>query len=472
LNSINRPEQEAAEFALDQPVLRPNPYAALRYRDFRLLLIGRFVSSLGEQMLTLAIGWELYARTGNAFYLGLVGLVQIVPVFMLSLPAGHWADKYNRRAITLGAELLFFLSAASIAFLTFRSGGTTLSETCAPNCDILTILSANGGTLGFIYLFLFLIGVARSLSSPASSSLLPQTCPPEIYGNAVTWSSTSWQAAAVIGPALSGLMIAIFKNAGPVFIVSTATSAIFAVLLTMLHLRPRESIAVPTSAIESLREGLAFVRRTRIILAAITLDMFAVLLGGATALLPVFQKDILHVDEVGLGLLRLAPSVGALLMSFVIANRPPFQRAGRTLLIAVIGFGVATIVFGLSRSFILSLLMLATLGALDNISVVIRSGLVLLRTPDAMRGRISAVNSIFIGTSNELGSFESGATASLFGPVASVVGGGVGTILVVIGVALLWPELRQLGTLAAPDTSPPPQPAGSSLTPTLLPPGG
>ena len=459
MNSINRPEQEAADFALDHPALRPDPYAALRFRDFRLLLVGRFVSSLGEQMLTLAIGWELYARTGNAFYLGLVGLVQIIPVFALSLPAGHWADKYNRRAITLGAEILYFGSAAAITFLTLRTSGTSTAEVCAPDCGVLTLLSANDGTLGLIYLCLALIGVARSLSNPASSSLLPQTCPPEVYSNAVTWNSTSWQAASVLGPTLSGVMLAVFKSAGPVFVISTLTSLIFAVLLVQLRLRPRAAIATTSGALESLREGISFIRRTRIILAAITLDMFAVLLGGATALLPVYQKDILHVDEVGLGLLRVAPSVGALLMSFLIANRPPFQRAGRTLLLAVIGFGIATIIFGLSQSFILSLLMLVVLGGLDNISVVIRSGLVLLRTPDEMRGRISAVNSIFIGTSNEFGAFESGTTASLFGPVVSVVGGGIGTILVVLGVAFFWPELRRLGTLVEMPQSDPVLPA-------------
>ena len=451
MNSINRPEQEAAEFAIDTPHLRPDPLAALRYRDFRLLVVGRFVSALGEQMLSLAIGWELYARTGDAFYLGLVGLVQIIPIFALSLPAGHWADRHDRRAITVGAELLYLISAGSIAYLTITSDRVATTAVCAPNCNLLTVLSANNGTLGLIYLFLCMIGIARSLSNPASSSLLPQTCPPEVYSNAVTWNGSSWQAASVLGPAISGFMLAIFKSAGPVFIVSTITSVIFAGTLLMMRLRPRESVAIETGPIESLREGLSFIRRTRIILAAITLDMFAVLLGGATALLPVFQKDILHVDEVGLGLLRVAPSIGALLMSVVIASRPPFQRAGRTLLIAVIGFGIATIIFGLSRSFILSMAMLAALGALDSISVVIRGGLVLLRTPDAMRGRISAVNSIFIGTSNELGSFESGATASLFGPVASVVGGGIGTILVVISVALIWPELRNLGTLAETD---------------------
>ncbi len=445
---MNRTEQEAAEFELAQPPSRPDPYAALRYRDFRLLLIGQFVSSLGLQMLTLAIGWDLYARTGDAFYLGLVGLVQIIPVFALSMPAGHWADKYNRRVITVSAELLYFVCAGAIAFLTFRADPSSVAEACAPNCNFVTLLTANGGHLALIYVFLFLIGVARSLAGPSSSSLLPQTCPPEVYGNAITWNSTAWQSAAVIGPTLCGVMLAVFKSAGPVFVVSTITSLTFVALLTMLRLRPRVALATESNALESLREGITFMWRTKIILAAITLDMFAVLLGGATALLPVFQKDILHIDEVGLGLLRVAPSVGSLLAAIIIANRPPFQRAGRTLIIAVIGFGIATIVFGLSRSFVISLAMLITLGALDGISVVIRGSLVLLRTPDEMRGRISAVNSIFIGTSNELGSFESGTTASLFGPVASVVGGGIGTILVVIGVALLWPELRQLRTLA------------------------
>jgi MFS family permease len=401
-----------------------DPYAALRFRDFRLLAFSRFIGSLGEMMISVAIGWELYDRTNNAFALGLVGLVQVLPVILLSLIAGHVADRFNRKGIVLVTQLL--LGVVSLG---------------------LALLSATQGSLVLVYGCLFTFGVLRAFNDPAGSTLLPQSVPPEIFQSAATWSSSAWQLASVLGPAMGGLMIGVFHAATQVYVVNAFACLIFVVLVSLMHGRP---IGQSKEALtrESLTAGLNFIRRTPIILAAITLDLFAVLFGGATALLPVYAKDILHVGPEGLGWLRTAPSVGAIIMVLVLTHLPPFRKAGKTLLFAVIGFGLVTIIFGISQSFPLSLLMLMLLGAFDNISVVIRSTLLLTRTPDEMRGRTSAVNSVFVGMSNEMGAFESGVTAGAFGPVLSVIAGGVGTILVVLLVTYWWPELRNLGSLS------------------------
>jgi MFS family permease len=279
----------------------------------------------------------------------------------------------------------------------------------------------------------------------------------------VTWSSTGWQLASVAGPALGGAVIAWRHRAGEVFVVDALLMLVFIGCLWRVvgrpQARPRES-----PSLQSLLAGIAFVRRTKVILGAITLDLFAVLFGGATTLLPVFAKDILHVGPAGFGWLRAAPSAGAVVMAFALTHRRPMREAGHALLWAVAGFGAATIVFGLSRSFPLSLAMLALAGALDMISVVIRATLVQVRTPDEMRGRVSAVNGVFIDTSNELGGFESGATAALFGPIVSVVGGGVITMLVVAAIAYIWPELRRMGPLHTPVPAPEPEPLAESVT--------
>jgi MFS family permease len=269
-----------------------------------------------------------------------------------------------------------------------------------------------------------------------------------LFTNATTWSTSTWQFASIAGPALAGLLIGFFNTVTFVYIFDALAAITFCILLTMI--RGRElALAEKSATWTSLVEGFKFMRSTKVILASITLDMFAVLFGGAVALLPIYATDILKVGAQGLGLLRAAPSMGALVMAFVLTHLPPMRNAGRTLFLAVTGFGLATIVFGLSTSFLLSIAMLIFLGAMDNISVVIRLTLLLTQTPDAMRGRISAVNSIFIGVSNELGSFESGLAASLFGPVVAVVAGGIGTIIVVLIVARVWPEMGKLKTLNA-----------------------
>ena len=403
---------------------RHDPYAVLRIRDFRLLLTGRFITSFGGEMLTFAIAWELWLRTKSAFALGMVGLVQVVPVILLALPAGHFADQHNRRRIILVTQSVFALCSLGLAYLSWTEGPLTL-----------------------IYACLLVIGIVRAFNDPASSTLIPETVPPELFSNAATWSSSAWQTAAITGPMVAGLWAGFLDNVTGIYVFDALAVFTFVILLSLIHGR-HIPLARKSATLDSLKEGLRFMRDTKVILAAITLDMFAVLFGGAVALLPIYATDILHVGAQGLGIMRAASSVGALLMAFALAHLPPFKQAGKTLLWAVTGFGLATIVFGLSKTFWLSVLMLGLLGALDNISVVIRSTLLLTRTPDVMRGRVSSVNSIFIGMSNELGAFESGFLASLVGPVLAVAGGGVGTIIVVLIVARVWPEMRNLRSLA------------------------
>jgi len=409
---------------------RRDPYAALRLRDFRLLLVGRFVTSMGNQMLTFAVGWELWLRTHNAFNLGLVGLVQVVPVIALSLPAGYVADHYNRRKIVGATQL----------FLAFCSLG-------------LGLLSYFAGPLWLIYLCLLGIGVARAFNDPASATLLPETVPTELFTSAATWSSSSWQMASIFGPTFAGVLVWLLSGVTLIYFIDVAAAISFLILISLIKGRPL-AISKPVDSlsamVQSLGEGFRFIRDTKVILAAITLDMFAVLFGGAVTLLPVYATEILNVGAQGLGLMRAAPSIGAMVMALALAYLPPLKQAGRTLLLAVAGFGLATIIFGVSTSFWLSMAMLFLLGALDNISVVIRSTLLLTWTPDEMRGRTSAVNSIFISASNELGGFESGLAAQFLGPVFAVVSGGLGTILVVMFVGKIWPQILQMKTLDAP----------------------
>jgi MFS family permease len=401
-----------------------DPYAPLRITDFRHYILAGMISTVGFQMQSVAVGWELYKRTGSAMDLGLVGLVQFVPLLVLALPAGHAADRYSRKAILLVAQGLLFSASVGLALLSSRQGPVWL-----------------------IYVCLLLAGIAQAVNRPARWSFLPRLVPDHLLSGAVTWNTSGWQTAAVVGPALTGLFLGNApQTAARVYLADAGCCLVAIALLATVHGRPAPR-SMEQLSLRSLVAGFEFVRKSDLILAAISLDMFAVLLGGATALLPIFAEDILHVGPTGLGWLRAAPALGASLMALIQAHRPPLRRAGPTLLWAVAGFGVATIAFGLSRNPLLSFVMLLLTGALDNISVVVRTTLVQALTPDAMRGRVSAVNGLFIGSSNELGGFESGVTAQLFGPVASVVGGGIGTILVVLTAARIWPRLRQLGAL-------------------------
>jgi MFS family permease len=402
------------------------PYVALRSRDYRFFLGGRFLSVIGAQMLDVAIGWELYERTGSAMALGMVGLVQVLPIFLLVLPAGHAADRYDRRKVVMLSLAMLILTSLALAWISYTQAPVEL-----------------------IYVCLFAVGVALAFHRPASAAMLPQLVPGEHFANAVTWGSTGWQAASVIGPALGGAVIALAHRAGPVYLCDAALMLCFMACLALLRGRaaPRKAADM---TLKTILAGFRFVRHDRVIFGAITLDLLAVLFGGAMTLLPVYAKDILHVGATGFGLLRAAPAIGAVAIAFVMAYSGPMRRAGRSVLWAVAGFGVSTIIFGFSTWYPLSLVLLIVAGAFDMVSVVIRQTLVQVRTPDAMRGRVSSVNSLFIDTSNQLGGFESGAAAALFGPVISVVGGGVATLLVVAGVARWWPELRDLTELQPP----------------------
>jgi len=401
------------------------PYEVLKSRDFSLYLIGRFISSLGQQMLTVAVGWQLYERTHKPIALGLVGLTQMIPMLGLTLPAGHYADNHDRkRIIVLG---MLGMGLASVG---------------------LSIASHLEASIAWLYACLFLSGAARTFMWPASSAFMTQLVSRELFPRAVTWNTGSFHLSSVIGPALGGAVIAFTHSATPVYVFEAFAALTCATMVLMLRAQHTPPPKEPMT-LRSLVAGFEFVYTNKIILGTITLDMFAVLLGGATSLLPVYAKDILHVGPEGLGWLQAGLPVGSFMCSVFLAHSAPIQNAGKTLLWAVSGFGVATIIFGLSRNFALSMAMLVLCGMTDNVSVVIRHTLVQLLTPDGKRGRVSAVNSLFIGTSNELGGFESGLVAQFFGPVFSVVSGGLGTILVAGLVGLAWPQIRKYGRLGS-----------------------
>jgi MFS family permease len=398
-------------------------YAALRHGQYRQFLFGRTIGLIGGQMQTAAVGWAVYEQLGSMLALGFIGLVQIIPVLLLSLPAGHAVDRYNRRTILLLGQGLNLFSSLALAALFYTRAAPLL-----------------------IFVVLFLLGVARAFTAPALTAILPNLIPRSLWGNAATWNSSLFELTGMIGPALAGLIIALTSGTTVVFLAAAACTAVAMALFVMLNVAPHTA---PQRAItwRDALGGLRFVARTRLLLAAQCLDLFAVFFGGATALLPVVAKDILHVGPVGFGWLRAAPSLGAITMAFYTAHQRPWRRAGRVLTLAFIGFGLATIVFGFSRNFVLSLVMLVLTGAFDNLNVVIRQTLVQFITPDEMRGRVSSVNFIFIGCSNELGAFESGVAANWLGPVAAIAGGGAVTLLVLCAIMGLAPDLRRLGRL-------------------------
>jgi MFS family permease len=406
-------------------------WAAFSHRDFVLFQGARLLAVLGTQMQSVAIGWQIYAITGRPLDLAWVGLAQFLPAACLSLAAGQVADRVERRRILVVCYAAMAVLSAGLCVLA-RSGA--VAQNVLP-----------------IYAVLVGIGVTRAFQGPASQSLLPSLVPVDHFGNAVTWSSSLWQTAMVFGPTLGGLAYAAFDGAAPVY--AAASGCLVGSFVLMATMRPIAPRAATTAAADSILAGVRYVRNNQIVLGAISLDLFAVLLGGATALLPVYARDVLHLGPWALGVLRSAPAAGAAVTGVVLALRPIDGHAGRRMLAGVAVFGVATVVFGLSRSFVLSLIALIVVGAADMVSVVIRSALVQLATPDAMRGRVSAVNMVFIGASNELGEFESGLTAQWLGAVPSVVVGGVGAILVVALWAWRFPRLRRVNQLrdAQPD---------------------
>jgi MFS family permease len=435
---------------------RHDPYAAFRSRGFRFFTTGNLLSIIGRQMLAVAVEWEMYRRTHSATALGLVGLVFAIPIVGMSLPAGHLADRISRKQIILVSQVFSAITSALLALVSWQ-------HLAIPQLSILRAcnrgLSAIAGvfeqhqqtfhfddaSIPLIYLLLFLGAIARTFSWAARSSFFPTLVPRDAFSNAVTWNNSVFQIGSVVGPALSGFVVA-HQGFPIVYVIDAITSTLFFMLALPIPRAPQIRRA-EQSTWRSLAAGMKFVFSKKVILATITLDLFAVLLGGSVALLPIFADQILHCGPVGLGWMRAAPAIGAFAMALFVAYLPPMRQAGRALLWCVTGFGLATVIFGLSKALWLSLGVLFIAGALDSVSVIIRGSIVQLVTPDEMRGRVSAVNNIFIGTSNEFGALESGLTAALFGPVISVVGGGIGTILVVFGAALKWPEIRKIGAL-------------------------
>jgi MFS family permease len=393
-------------------------------RAFGLFLIARVFTSLSFQMAGVAIGWLVYARTGSAYNLGLVGLAQFLPMVALTFVVGPLADRLDRRRIVAACEIVNVLTLALLAL------GTASDWLSAPA----------------IFVAVALLGAARAFEHPSMSALLPGIVGEGDLPRAVAFSSSAMQTATIIGPALGGLLY-VFGASAPLGLAAAMSGATCLVILAVPMERKPPSKEPVTLA--SVFSGLAFIWRRPVILGAISLDLFAVLLGGVTALLPIYAHDILQTGSFGLGLLRSAPAVGALAMSFFV-SRIVGANVGRTMFASVVAFGLATLVFALSRDMILSLAALAVTGAADNVSVVIRQSLVQLGTPDDMRGRVSAVNSLFIGTSNQLGEFESGMVAGLFGAVPAGVIGGLGTIVVALLWMRLFPDLRKQDRLAAP----------------------
>jgi MFS family permease len=390
----------------------------LRHRDFRVFLAGRFLSASAVQVQNVAVGWLVYDITRDPFALGLVGLAEFLPAIGLALVTGHAADRYDRRLIMVGCYVLTTLIALGLGICAWSR--TT--------------------DVWIIYALMLAFGVTRAFANPAGQALLPNLVPREEWGSAIAWGSSVWQTATIIGPALGGLLYAVGETA--VFGAAVLSFAATAVLFASIRHRSA-SVDHGEADWDTLLAGLRFIRSRPAIFGAISLDLFAVLLGGATALLPIYARDILEVGPTGLGILRSMPAAGAVVVAGYFAFRPLQHHAGRRMFEAVAIFGLATIAFGVSTSFPLSLACLFVLGAADMVSVVIRQTLVQAETPDGMRGRVSAVNAVFIGASNELGEFESGSVAALIGTVPSVVVGGVGTLVVAALWARWFPDLRR-----------------------------
>ena len=397
------------------------PASVLGQPSFLRFWLARGMATLAFQMQAVAVGWQVYALTHSALALGLVGLAQFLPMLVCTLPAGHLADRRDRRVIVRNCQAVAAVSAALLALGAVSQGGNVV----------------------LIFALVATSAAARAFEAPSAQAVVPGLVPPAMISRAMAWSASANQTATILGPALGGLLYAVAPGAP--YLLAALMYVCASVLTSLVRLArppPREA-----ATWRSMFSGIGFIFSRKVILGCISLDLFAVLLGGASALLPVFAHDILRTGPWGLGLLRSAPALGALTMSVVLARRRITRHAGPAMFCAVAVFGVATIVFGLSRALPLSLLALVLMGAADVVSVVIRQTLVQIGTPDAMRGRVAAVNTMFIGTSNQLGEFESGVTAALFGTVPAVVLGGVGTVLVAAAWSGMFPELRRMNTL-------------------------
>ena len=407
---------------------RHDPYAALRVLNFRWFVASLMAMTIATQIQAVVVAWQIYELTHDPLSLGLIGLAEAVPFIGVALFAGHVADRVSRVRISLIALAALFVCSVALLGFTLAPGIITPSRVWP------------------IYLVIFLSGIARSFLQPARSALGAELVPRELYPNAVTWRSSTWQFATVVGPAVGGLVYG-FGSASLAYALDAVIMGISVLALAAMRHSPARTSVSGESFVESLTTGIRFVRRQPIILGALSLDLFSVLFGGAVALLPVFAAEILHVGPQGLGILRAAPAVGAVTMSVLLAHLPPLRQAGRTLLYSVALFGLCMIGFGLSRNFLLSIALLGASGMADTVSVVVRSTLLQVLTPTYLLGRVSAVNAIFIGSSNEIGAFESGTAARLIGTVPAVVLGGLATLVVVAITAVKVPSLRRLGRI-------------------------
>ncbi|MBI5403422.1 MAG: MFS transporter [Ignavibacteriae bacterium] len=401
-------------------------FNALKISEFRNYTLARLFITLGTQMQAVIVGWQIYQITKDPFSLGLIGLAEAIPSILTALISGHIVDTSDRKKILMSSFILMFFCSSSLLFI---------------STDIVSFVTDY--KVISIYSIIFISGIARGFSMPSAFALLGQIIPKDLYPNAISWNTTTWQIGAVAGPAIGGLMYGYFGVT--ISYISVVSMAFIAILLiSTISKKTVPDITGGNTLKERLSAGIKFVFANKIILSAMSLDMFAVLFGGAVAMLPVYAGEILSAGAEGLGMLRAAPSVGAVLMALFLTHKPPTSNAGRNLLLCVAGFGLCIIGFGLSHSFILSLLLLALSGMFDSVSVVIRQTIIQLKTPENMKGRVSAVNSIFIGSSNEIGAFESGLAAKIMGVVPSVIFGGLMTLVVVTVVFFASPSLRKL----------------------------
>ncbi|MBV6479541.1 MAG: Enterobactin exporter EntS [Ignavibacteria bacterium] len=413
-------------YNIDSVNEKTDPYSALRFWEFRNFTVSRLLITIAAQMQAVIVGWQVYEITKDPLSLGLIGLAEAVPSICVLLFAGHITDTSDRKKIVLFS--VFFMTVCSLILLIISS-------------DFFPIISSNKVTA--IYIAVFLSGIGRGFSGPSFFAFVSQLVPKSILPNAITWNTTTWQTGAVTGPAIGGLIYG-FSGAVNSYIVIIFLWLIAISLIITIKNKPVPDFIGYHSLKETLTAGLKFVFEKKVILGAISLDLFAVLFGGAVALLPIFAGEILFVGPQGLGALRAAPSIGAVIMAVYMTRYPLTKNAGKNLLISVFGFGTCIIMFGLSKSFLLSLFILVLSGAFDSVSVVIRATIIQLMTPDNLKGRVSAVNSIFIGSSNEIGAFESGVAAKILGTVPSVLFGGIMTLLIVTLVSLMSPVLRKL----------------------------
>ena len=404
-----------------------DPYAVLKIPEFRLFILARLCLTLALQIQAVVVGWQIYDLTKDPLALGLIGLTEAIPSIIVALYAGHVADSTSRKKIIITCVSVLLVCSVGLLVYSLKPG--TALQTL--------------GTLP-IYSVIFLSGIARGFMGPAIFSFMPQLLPNKaLYINAVSWASTTWQGASVAGPAIGGLLYGFF-GIGASYSADVGLMLLALLFFLMIGARPLPENTERLPIKESLLSGIKFVFSNQVILSAISLDLFAVLFGGAVALLPIFASEILHAGPQGLGFLRAAPAIGSVLMAVYVTHRPMKVNAGKKMLLCVAGFGVCMILFGLSTNFYFSLLLLALSGAFDSVSVIIRSTLMQTLTPEHMKGRVSSVNNIFVGSSNEIGSFESGFVAKLMGVVPSVVFGGIMTLVVVSVTALKAEKLRKL----------------------------